>query len=142
MTTATEIITEALENIGYIGAETVLEAADEIKAFKILNDMLAEWGESGTLPGAMPVGGLSDDIRASRGVISAIKMNLSGRCAAPFQVPITPTLAAAISASSEGLLRITAKIGDVAYPDTLPVGSGNECREYIRFYPVNVEQNF
>ena len=142
MTTATEIITEALENIGYLGAETPLEAADELKAFKILNDQLAEWGESGTLPGAAPVGNLTDEIRAQRGVIAAIKMNLAGRCAAPFQVPITPTLAASISASSEALLRITAKIGDVAYPDTLPVGSGNECFDYIRFFPENESQNF
>jgi len=53
MITATEAIKDALEDIGYLAAETPLEASDEKKAFGVLNDMLSEWGVSGVLPGAV-----------------------------------------------------------------------------------------
>jgi hypothetical protein len=36
-------------------------------------------------------------------------------------------------------------IGDVEYPDTLPVGSGNSCSFYTtdrRFFPTNEQDNF
>ena len=142
MATALEFITDALEELGYLGAETPLESTDSDKAFGVFNDMLAEWGESGILPGAAPVANLSDVIRVPRGSHSAIKLNLAGKCASPFRRPITPTLAASIKASNESLLRMTAKIGTVKYPDSLPTGSGNECYDQDRFFNETDETNF
>ena len=127
MAQAIDFITDALTEIGYLGAETPLESTDTSRAFTVFNDMLAEWGESGVLPGAAPVASLTTGIRVSRGTYSAIKLNLAGRCAPSFRRPISSTLSAAITASSESLLRMTTKIGRVRLPNTLPKGSGNYC---------------
>ncbi len=146
MATPNDFIKPALEDIGYLAAEIPLEAADANKAFDIFNDMMSEWGTTGILPGAAPVAGLTDTVRVPRFAHAAIKKNLAGLCAAPFRRPITAELAASIKASNESLLRITAKIGDVAFPDTLPTGSGNDCglfgTDNDRFFPNNVKENF
>ena len=141
MTTPNDYIKDALEDLGYLAAETPLEATDSTKAFGILNDMLAEWGDTGILPGARPVENLTDVVRAPRAVDAAIKANLAGRCSPSFRRPISPELAAVIKSTSEALLRLTAKIGQVNFPDTLPIGSGNECFEYNRFFKIE-EINF
>ena len=144
--TAIEAIIAALQDIGYLAAEIPLEAADADKAFDVLGDMLSEWGTTGILPGAAPVALLTDTVRVPRWAHAAIKKNLAGLCAAPFRRPITPELAASIKASNESLLRITAKIGDVKFPDTLPTGSGNDCglfgTDNDRFFPNNAKENF
>ena len=144
MATPNDFIKDALEDLGYLAAEIPLEPADANKAFTILNDMLSEWGTTGILPGAAPVAGLADTVRVPRFAHAAIKKNLAGLCAAPFRRPITQELAASIKASNTALLRITAKIGDVKLPDTLPRGSGNECGYWDddRFFPVNTKPNF
>lgn len=141
MATYSDFIAEALEDLGYLGAETPLEAADSKKAFNILNDMLAEWS-TGILPGVAPADNESDEVRAPRYSHSAIKANLAVRCSAPFRTPISAELAAVVKTTSESLLRITAKIGKVNYPGTLPRGSGNECWDEDVFYPDQNESNF
>lgn len=143
MTTANDIIVDALEDLGYKAAEIPIEPEDSKKALRELNDMLAEWGESELLPGAAPVASLSTTIRAQRGIIAAIKKNLAGRCAASFRRPITPELAAAIIGTTSSMLKITAKIGSVKAPSTLPKGSGNEClAEESRFFEQIELTNF
>lgn len=143
MGTPIEFITEALEDLGYLAAEVPVEPDDSKKAFKVLNDMLAEWGESGILPGAAPVETLTTVIRIPRGTHAAVKKNLAGLLAAPFRRPISTELAASIKASNESLLRMTAKIGQVKYPGTLPTGSGNQCDSFDeRFFPEIEESNF
>jgi len=145
MTTATEIIKDALEDIGYLAAETPLEASDEKKAFNVLNDMLSEWGISGILPGAAPVENTTDELRVPRETEGAIKKNLAGLCAAPFRRPISPELGASIKASNEALLRMTVKLGRVKLPNTLPKGSGNRCNGDVydnTFFGDNGEANF
>ena len=142
MATYNDIVKGALEDLGFLGAEEPLDASDANKAFDILNDMLAEWTIS-TLPGVEPAINLSDEIRAPRHSHSAIKANLAGRCAAPFRKPITPELAAVINATSKALLKITAKLGPVKFPGTLPTGSGNQCDyDDNRFFPDSNATNF
>ena len=144
MATPTDFTKSALEDIGYLAAETPLQSSDADKAFDIFNDMMSEWGVDGILPGAAPVESLTDTVRVPRYAHGAIKANLAGRCAAPFRRPITPELAASIKASSESLLRLTVKIGRVRLPGTLPKGSGNQCYDIDddRFFPDGNEANF
>lgn len=142
MATYNDMVKGALEDLGFLGAEEPLDAADAQKAFDILNDMLAEWSVS-TLPGVEPAVRLSDKITAPRCSHSAIKANLAGRCAAPFRKPISPELAAVIRVTSKGLLKITAKLGPVKLPGTLPTGSGNQCdHDDSRFFPEQNVKNF
>ena len=127
MTTALSIITSASEKIGYKAAEVPMEAADIQIGLEELNDMLAEWNETGIKLGASPVELPADTVRIPRGAVAAVKLNLAGRLAVPFTRPITPELAAAISASTQSLLRMVVKPIDVQFPSTMPSGSGNSC---------------
>lgn len=142
MATYKDIVKGSLEDLGFLGAEEPLEPSDAQKAFDILNDMLEEWAIS-TLPGAGAGSDLDDQLRAPRYSHAAIKANLAGRCSATFRKPITPELAAVIKSTGKSLLRITAKIGDVKFPGTLPKGSGNECEfDDDRFFPDQNRNNF
>ena len=142
MTTAAEIITDALGEIGYQAAETPVEPDDMRVGLRKLNDMLAEWSESGLLV-AQPVKNSGDTLNVSRGSVNGVMMNLAGRLTTPFRKPITPELAASIQAANQNLLRIAVKPIDVDYPDSLPRGSGNECDyEDDRFFSSNQGENF
>jgi len=89
------------------------------------------------------LGDETDTVRLRRGAYSAVKYNLAGRLASPFQKPITPELAAEISAANKALLRMTVRLGDVAQPATLPMGTGNDRDQYNdRFFPEKNKSNW
>ena len=78
---------------------------------------------------------------------AVVKANLAIRCAVPFKKAVTPGLA---NLADETLSRLRASvifIGEVQYPDTLPIGSGNECPTFgtfddNRFFDQNKKENF
>lgn len=145
MTTAAQIVDGAAEEIGIKTAEIALEAADAQSIFNRMNDMLSEWADLGLTPGFNEVSNLTDTVEIDRNAVSAAKYNLGIRCAPSFQAIVTPALAELARATKEALETSTAYIGEVAYPDTLPLGSGNECNGYDldnRFFPANKTENF
>lgn len=142
MTTAADIITDALGELGYQAAETPVEATDMALGLRKLNDMLSEWTESGLIVGN-PVEKPADTVRLQRGTVNGVMMNLAGRLTSPFRKPLTPELVASIKAANQNMLRIIVKPIDVDYPDTLPMGSGNRCdTDDDIFYPTNQKPNF
>ena len=85
--------------------------------------------------------GAQQKIRA----VSAVQYALAIRSAVPFQKIITPDLRALASEAMVALERSVIIIGEVAYPDTLPVGSGNDCGDSFRrdrFFDTNKKVNF
>lgn len=141
MTTALEFITDATEEIGYKAAEVPLEADDIRGALRRLNALLSEWEPKGL--GAAPVMDAADTVRIAKENEYALMVNLAGRLAPFFRRPISPELAASIKASNKALLRQTAVIGEVKFPDTLPKGSGNHCDSSDdRFFEQNNRENF
>lgn len=145
MTTAIEIITDSLEDIGYKASETPIEPADSQLCLRLLNDMLAEWSGSGINLGADPVASAADTVRIPRWAVSAVKLNLAGRAAVPFKRPITPTLSASINAATASMLRALVKPINPSYPGTLPLGGGNQCASDNwddRFFPADQKENF
>jgi len=145
MVTAIDIITDALEEIGYKAAETPLEADDIRVGLKRLNGMLSEWELAGKGLGVAPVKNPADVLRLPQGLESPVMYNLAGRLTAPMRVPMTSELANNISAASKNLLTYTAKLGKINFPDTIPLGSGNNC-DYGDFndvfFPENEQGNF
>jgi len=125
MATAIEIITGALEELGYKAAETPLEAGDIKLCLNRLNAMLEEWELAGVGLGAESVLNPSDVLRLPLGSESSVMYNLASRIAAPMRLAISPELAQTIKSSSKNLLRFTSVIGEIGYPDNLPRGSGN-----------------
>jgi hypothetical protein len=145
MTTALQIIEGAAEHLTVKTAEIPLESADAQVFFNNMNDMLIEWSEVGVTKQFEEVFNLSDTVQIDRNAVSAVKYHLAIRCAPAFQKQVSMALGTSAQDSYNRLLASITNIS-VDFPDTLPVGSGNECAEasYLddRFFPHQAEENF
>ena len=145
MTTARQIVDGAAEEIGVKTAETTLESADSQVIFDRMNDLLVEWADTGLTPAFNEVADLDDDVNVDRSAIGAVKYALAIRIAPTFQKIITPDLRLLARETLEALERSVIHIGEVALPDTLPTGSGNDCGRIFRedrFFNTNKKVNF
>lgn len=145
MTTALQIVEGAAEEIGLKTAEIDLEDEDSQKIFDRMNDMLVEWADVGITPRFNEVFDINDTVEIDRNANAAIKFNLAIRCAPTFQKLITPALVENADSTFRRLKASTNIIGDVAFPDTLPIGSGNQCPDVNidrRFFNTNKKVNF
>lgn len=136
MTTATQIVNGAAIDLGVKTAEIALEADDFNVLFTKMNDMLLEWADLGLTPAFVEVFNGTDILNIEDNARAAIKANLAVRCASAFQKPMTIELSGLAATTLERLYISTSFIGEVEYPDSLPIGSGNECS------PSDIDQRF
>jgi hypothetical protein len=144
MTTARSFITRALQKAKIQTAETPIEPNEMQDGLDSLNDMLISWEQVMAL-GFTPVADIDIEIRVPRYAHAAIKSELAIILGAEYSMPPDPVLIAEAKARKDELMIAVVSIGDVAFPDTLPVGSGNNRRGYVndyRFFPENEQDNF
>ena len=145
MTTATQIINGAAEEIGVKTAEIALQPGDFQVILDRMNDMLSEWADLGRTPSFVDVSDGADTVSIDRNAVAAAKYNLAVRIAPSFGRIVTPALMALAGGTLNNLRTSVVHIGKVAYPDTLPLGSGNECPDSFNndgFFPNNEKENF
>jgi hypothetical protein len=145
MTTMRVVVQDAFEEIGAKTAEVALTNDELQSGIRRCNDMLLEWDDIGTITGYNEVLNADDVIEVDRNAVGAIKYNLAIRLAPSFQKLITPALASLATTTLDTLMASNTNIGEIAYPDTIPMGSGNECHDYDtdrRFFPNNQPDNF
>lgn len=137
--TAGDIIKDALGEITVLGAEAPVEAVDAQAGIRYLNRMMAAFDADGIDLGYTEVNGLADDITvpagANAGMVSQLAVMLWDQFSNGEPVPST-LLARAISGKNT-MRNIAVTVGASEYPDTLPIGSGNEgdYSGYNHFYP-------
>ena len=145
MATLREVVSDAMEEIGAKTAEISL-TSDELQAgIRRCNDMLLEWADLGITPGYIEVLNGDDVLNIDRNAVGAVKYNLAIRCAPSFQKIVTQALVLNARETKAMLETSAIHIGPVAFPDTLPLGSGNECGDFYddtRFFPQNKTENF
>jgi hypothetical protein len=92
--------------------------------------MMAKWDVMGLQLGYTKVSSLGDQITVSDGAIEGIVKNLAVSMWPQFSAPGTPINQILMLEAKDGLdaVRMVAldSIGPSFYPDTLPIGSGNE----------------
>jgi hypothetical protein len=142
MTTVQQIVDGAAEELGVKTAEINLEPADFQAILNRLNDLGTEWADKGITPSFVEVFNSTDTVSIDRNAVAAFKYMLAGRSAPAFQRAVSPTLASLIRSTVADLEASVVFIGEVAYPDTLPKGSGNDHYNFRRFYGQNKEENF
>ena len=145
MTTVLQIVNGATEKLGVKTAESALEAGDFQVVLDEMNDLLTEWADIGLTPAFVEVGNSTDLVNIDRNAVSAVKNALAIRIAPSFQRIVTSALAEIARDSLSRLEASQVFIGEVAYPDTLPTGSGNTCGDTFndqRFFPQNQKENF
>ena len=136
MTTATEIIHDALQEILVQADEQEYQAAEYQSGLRGLNDMLSEWDALGYSLGFTILTNITDTVTVPAGAIGAVKTNLAMRLAPQFDVTITPGLAMRAKTGMQAVMNLSVVVLPTQLPDTLNIGSGNEDEPYIdHFYP-------
>ena len=145
MTTMLEVVEDAFEEIGVKSAEVSLTSDELQSGIRRCNDMLTEWDDIGITVGYTPVLNGDDTVDIDRNAVGAAKYNLAVRLGPSFQKPISIALATIADSTLNTLMASVTDLSNVAYPDTLPIGSGNSCSNYdtdSRFFPNNKPDNF
>ncbi len=145
MVTMREVVEDAAEEIGAKTAEIPLESDELQSGIRRCNDMLTEWDDIGIISGYNPVLNGDDVLEVDRNAVAAIKYNLAIRLAPSFRKPVSAALGSIAGSTLSRLEASGAFIGRVEYPDTLPMGSGNECPGLDtdqRFFNPNKIENF
>lgn len=145
MTTMREVVQDAFEEIGVKTAEVPLTNDELQSGIRRCNDMLTEWDDIGIIFGYVPALNGDDEINVDRNAVGAVKYNLAVRLAPSFQKVVSSALASLASGTLNVLMASSADIGEVAYPDSLPLGSGNKCSNNDtdrRFFENNKTDNF
>jgi hypothetical protein len=107
-----------------------------------LNDLGFEWADSGLTPAFIEVANRDDIVNIDNNARAAFKFTLAIRIAPAFERIVTLALATNADTALQRLQASTVFIGDVAFPDTLPEGSGNDCLTDTRFFPQNEKERF
>ena len=145
MTTMLEVVNDAFEEIDVKVAEQALQP-DELQAgIRRCNDLLTSWDDIGYIVGYTPVFNGDDDLGIEASVVRAVKSNLAIELAVPFNRAISPGLAGKAQNSLDLLINANIFIGNVEFPDTLPIGSGNQGCDFEtdrRFFNNNKNENF
>lgn len=143
---ALEAIEGALKLLGVKPAESAITAVEAEDGLKSLNDMLNEWEGDEIRIGFESVDDVQDELYVDKSLDGPIKANLAVYIAPEYSRPVSAELALR---AERGLTRIRASIPIKGsdYPDSLPVGSGNESiysgdgdapgSRGGRFYPSN-----
>ena len=145
MTTVLDIVNGAAEKLGVKSAESALEACDFQVIVNEMNDLLTVWADRGLTPAFKEVTESTDTVDVDRNAVSAIKNALAIQIAPTFQRVVQPSLALIASTTLQQLETSTDFIGEIAYPDTLPTGSGNDCADVSvdrRFFTQNKKETF
>lgn len=126
---AGDLIKDALIEITLLGAEAPVEAVDAQGAIRYLNRMMTALNARGVDLGYTEVTNLGDDITipagANEGVLFLLARTLWNQYSED-GTPVPALLVANADAGLDTLLHIAVNVGPTEYPDTLPVGSGNE----------------
>ena len=135
--TAGTIIKSALQEILAQASEAPLEPDETQDAIRYMNRWMAEQAANGIALGYTNVDDTSDEITIPDGAMNGLVYNLALHMATQFgkQVPIE--LASKARSSLNTMRNLAVTIGRSDFPNTLPVGSGNEDSGYNQnhFYP-------
>jgi len=145
MTTAADIIKGSLRRLQVIESETPIEASEIEDGLEDLNDFGSSH-ETGFLAlGFSPVANTADLINIPRPAVGYFKDALALYIAGQYGTPVPQTLVISAQMTQERALNAYQIPIDVEYPDTLPIGSGNECDLLTtnqKFFKSNNKENF
>lgn len=148
MATVTEVVNGALLLLEVRTAEAAVTAPEAEDGLVSLNDMMNEWNVDGINVGYETLSSIDDELHVDLGAIGAIKANLAVYIAPEYGRIVSDTLDTRANRSKRSL-RASIKLNPSEYPDTLPIGSGNEENNFTpdgdapgnlrssKFYPTN-----
>ena len=126
MATASDIIKGALRKLGVRASETAIDDAEMADGLEDLNDL----GESKRLFSA--VASLTDVIRVPRGLDGPLKWVLAEKLMSDYaDIQLTPSLQKSFVDAWDDIWRVTNGSIVVNFPNTVPLGTGNQDYAYL-----------
>lgn len=139
--TAATVITSALQEILVQASEAPLEPDEIQDAIRYMNRFMAQLAADGIALGYTDVASTSDAITIPDGAINGLVFNLAIKLASQFGKAVSPELALNAREAKNTMRNIAVTIGRSHFPNTLPIGSGNEFDGgATHFYPDNTGQ--
>ena len=135
MATVAEVIGDALAEIMVAGSEAPLEPSEYQSSIRMMNDYMLSLDADGVKLGYTTVDTLDDVITIAAGAIYGLKKNLAIRMAPQFGVSVSPQLQMDADKGLRVMEKIAHVVPDTAYPNTLPIGSGNYRNSCSTFFP-------
>lgn len=135
MAKASEVIQSALLNLNVSAAESGIEAAEAQGAIEMLNDLMTEWDADGIPLGYTLISDLGDTVTVPDSALRGIKYNLALALAPQYRDNVPPVLVELASRTKSTIIKQVVNVPRAPMPDTLPIGSGNECYTDQRFFP-------
>ena len=135
MATAAKVVERALAQILVRQAEAPLEASEMSDAIDMMNAFFLMLDGGGLALGYTIVTSPSDEVTIPDSALMMAYTNLGLLMAPEFGAIVTPALAEMARTSMNAVRTATLPAIITTNPDTLPVGSGNECYDGRRFYP-------
>lgn len=151
MATALDAITGGLKLLGVRTAESPLEDTEAQDGLESLNDMLNEWNLDDIDIGFETIDDVQDELFVDDGTLAGIKANLAIYMAPEYGRIVSDALALRAKIG-KAVIRGAISLRPLEFPDTLPVGSGNERNNRVpdgdkgggsigrRFYPSNADR--
>ena len=134
---ANRAVEMALQELLVRGVEAPLQADESQDAVLYMNLMMAEFAADGINLGYTEVSDLGDDITIPDGALMPMIKNLAIYLAAQFGVSIPVDLAILAKTGKNTMRNIAVKVIPSQFPNSLPLGSGNEDETFTdsHFYP-------
>ena len=130
MATSLDLISGGLKLVGIKAAESPIEAAEAQDGLIMLNDMMAELEEDGIKIGYITNTDVNATLYVPDSTHAGIKALLAVRLAVEYGKIVSPALATLADGSMRRLSKFARRSLEVAYPSTLPMGSGNDCDSF------------
>ncbi len=134
MATALEVINKALSLIGAKDAYNDADSVDIATGIESLNDLMMTLDADGIKLGYQKVSAQTDEIGVPDWALSMVKYNLAMALAPEYGKAVP----ASVAVIGQGALEIarsrTVEWPNPDFPNTLPVGSGNECEDFPVFF--------
>jgi hypothetical protein len=137
MAKSQEIVEQSMSLLVVAGAEEPIESVDAQLVLSTMNDMMAEWGETGIVTGYTIVNSLDDPVTVQDSQLAAIKYNLAVRIA-PHYITTGADLSAVFATAEttfDNLLLQTISAPKAIFPNTLPMGTAQTCDNGSVFFP-------
>ena len=145
MATAQDIITGALRRAKIVSAEIPIEASDLANGLEDLNDWASLLEVSTIALGFTQVSNATDEVNIPLEAVGMYKCNLAVYMSAQYGLPTDALLLNDANETMKQVLIAFAPTLDVDFPDTLPLGSGNQnqlTNNNRRFFNQNQDTNF
>jgi hypothetical protein len=124
--TAGTIVRDALSELTVQADEQTLPAVELNTGIRFLNRMMAALDADGVKLGYTFVDAPNDPVTVPAGAVEGMVYNLAVRLATGYDIPISASLANNAREGLRVMETLGVNVGKVAFPSTLPIGSGNE----------------